>query len=254
MTGEHIATLRIISDDPRSPLVMQVRAVIPDAGPPVITHGPQHQEMQRAFKPPKNQARYRWSWAGQDDWRVSGFTTQRRIGTGPWRTIVTPSRPVSNGESQSLGITLPTGKVVTLRTRAHDPSGKTSLWAKRSVKIGYRDIRLGKSLKGNWKAVKARGAYGGSNVVTRQDGAVASITVRAQSIALLGRKGPGQGSIHFEYPGGDPASARLEASRNKDLQVLATWTWSEVATRTVSVEANTGWGREVSLDAWVVMQ
>ena len=252
--GTYLATLKLASDDPASPLVMHVRAIVPDAGPPVMQAPPRVREMARAYRPPNRLARLLWTWRATDDDEVSGFTAQMRVGRGAWKTFVRPDAAVEPDGSQQRAITHPTGKQVTIRTRAHDPAGKVSDWTSRSVRISYRDIQLGRSLTDKWRQMDAPGTgYGGGVVLTRHDGATASITARAQGIVLLGRVGPNEGALYQETSEGR-LYIPLRAARQKDLRVLWSWTWDDVASRTITVEAGvTRWTR-VTLDAWVVIQ
>ena len=252
--GIYAATLKLFSDDPRSPLVLKVRALVPDAGAPVMQGGPQPGTLLRAWQPPKHLARLRWYWRASDDHMVSGFTTQMRIGKGSWKTLVKPAAQV-DGESQHRDLTMPTGKAVTLRTRAHDPAGNKSAWASRTVRVSYRDIRPGRVLTGAWRNVEAKKAFGGDVVVTRELGATATITATARSIVLLGRKGPRQGYIRYTDEQGQPHRARLDANRNMNLQVVKGWYWESVATRRVTVTADTDWRDPfVTLDAWLIVK
>ena len=160
--GTYLATLKLASDDPASPLVMHVRAVVPDAGPPVMQDPPRVREMARAYRPPKS--------AGTPAVDVARGRRRRGVrvhGTDARRSRsledVRPSR--CGGEpdgSQQRAITHPTGKQVTIRTRAHDSAGKVSDCTSRTVRISYRDIQLGRSLTDKWRQTDPAGTgYGG---------------------------------------------------------------------------------------------
>ena len=255
--GTFTATLRVFSDDPASPLAMQVRASIdrPPAPPPVMVEAPHHEKMLQAFLPPKRLAGFKWVWAAKDDENLSGFTVQTRTGSDRWRTVVKPSRPV-NDDWPKAPFAVRTGGWVKLRARPHDTAGKGWAWATSAVKVDYRDIRPGSSLRGKWKRVPARGAYGGSVVVADKLGPTASITVKARGIAILGRKGRQQGGVVVQQGHHGWDLVDLGASSMQELQVLHTWYWDTVATRTVRVTAYMKVGRpkKVALDAWVIVR
>jgi hypothetical protein len=196
-----------------------------------------------------------WSWTGEDDNRVTGFTAQISRNGRPWQTLVRPSRSISAGGKQRVALTVPSGKHFAIRVRAHDASGFVSLWTERKQMIRYRNIRRADThMTGSWKIAPANGsAFQHDVIVTRQDGATASLSTTARSISIIGRRGPRAGFLEIE----DGESTRLislYAVKRKDLAALHTWTWPGVAPRTVTITSHTKKPRRavVALDAWVV--
>ena len=253
--GTYTADLRLGFDDPQS-LILHVRAAVADLRPPVMLEGPYIHSMLRAWREPMHLVRLRWFWRGQDDDKVQGFTAQRRVGTGPWKTVVRPTGPVTDGQWMTHGITLPTGKPVTIRVRAHDPYGNHSDWASQRVTVTYRDIQDGRWLTGKWLTKDAaKTAYGGTVMSTQQLGATATVVAPARFIALVGRKGPNQGRMEAVDERGFLEIFYSGAPFKEDLQVIHSWLWSGVHRRTVTVTTAQIWQWPlVTLDAWVVAE
>lgn len=256
------ATVTFTTSDPKVVLDVPVKVTVVDPVAPTWMSGPTPKAVARAYPASMGLVTPRWFWQADDDYHVDRFTTQVRVGDGGWQRVEV-KEPVNETSSpryawQAGLVTIPVRKPVTIRTRALDTSGNPCPWSELTVKATYRDIAVDDSLTGAWREVRRRGtagAYGKDIVVTNENDATASITANARVIALIGRVGPRQGDLKVpRVDDPSPDVVDLEARKTKDLQVLHSWAWDDVAPRTVSVKVRTAFGPIVSLDAWVVIE
>jgi hypothetical protein len=252
--GIYRETLTIGTSDGRFKVVIPIRITAPDVNPPVMVYPTANASMKKAYLPPKRQARLWWVWGAHDDFGVTRFRTQMRIGDARWRRLDLPEAPTS-GSSQGLPITVPTEKLVTIRTRAFDAWDNASDWSPLSVRVRYQNIVPADVVSGPWTVLRADGTYGGDLLVAHRRSCVVAITTTARGIYLLGRKGPQQGSVSLRADAGEWASQPLLTERPKDLRVIASFFWDTVGTHTITVDASVfPWRRRVSLDAWVIVE
>ncbi len=193
----------------------------------------------------------RLAWNGSDAGSgIDHYVVARRTNEGAWVKIATPT-------ADRLDVALAPGKAYRFRVRAIDEAGNRSGWNYGSTfRLGtIPDTSSRVTYRKTWRTAAGEGYLGGSAHYATTTGASATLTFTGRQVALVAPVGSSRGSARVYVNGRFVGKVSLNADTNRPTRVVARWSWSSVATRTISfrVVGTTGHPR-VDVDAFVVLR
>jgi hypothetical protein len=169
---------------------------------------------------------------------------------GAWKTVGTT---LTKAASTRL---LAPGHTYRFRVRAVDAAGNVSAWATGSTITlsRYQESSSRISYSGTWKTSWSSGFWGGAAKKSSTAGSKASITFTGRSIGWISRVGPTRGKATVYVNGTKVASVDLYSPMYESPKVVWTRTWTDRASRTITVRVSGTSGRpRVDLDAFVTL-
>ena len=192
----------------------------------------------------------RLGWSGSDATSgVARYEVAQSTDGGAWTTVSTSlTKP-------SIDRPLVTQHTYRFRVRAVDRAGNAGAWATGSTFTLSRYIESSSRIRysGTWRSASSTTAYwGGIAKYASTAGARATFTSTGRTVAWVSRKGPTRGKAEIFVNGTKVATVDLYASSWQNQRVVWSTSWSNSATRTVSIRVVGTSGRpRVDLDAIV---
>ncbi len=193
----------------------------------------------------------RIAWNGSDAGSgIDHYVVARRTNNGSWVRIATPT-------ADRLDVALATGNAYRFRVRAIDEAGNRSGWRYGSTfRLGrVQDTSSRVTYRKTWGIATGEGYLGGSAHYSTRAEASATLTFTGRQVALVAPVGSSRGSAKVYVNGRFVGKVSLHAGTNRPSGVVASWTWSSVATRTISFRVvGTSGHPRFDVDAFIVLR
>ena len=173
---------------------------------------------------------------------MAGYELRRRIGAGPWTTVVLASQ-LARSTVQRLAPL----ESVEYQVRAVDRAGNASPWRSTGAfGIGGASERSA-SYTGRWQWQTGRSFLGRADRTSKKDGSTASYTFTGSQIAWVATKGPTSGSARVYIDGVSVAAISLWSATTQTRRVVYIGAWPSVGRHKITIRV-TGTARHPWVD------
>ena len=191
------------------------------------------------------------SWAATDSVGVTGYTLERRTGTGAWTKVT-----LASATATSYATTVPSSGTVAFRVTARDAAGHATLST--SAALSARLVQQTSTAivrRGTWTSYSLATLSGGSDRWARTAGASATFTFTGRSIGFVSMRGTGRGSVTIVVDGKTAATVSLYRSSAQPRYIAWSRAWATSGTHTVRlIVAGTAGRPRVDLDAFITVK
>ncbi len=190
-------------------------------------------------------------WHGSDTGSgIDHYVVSQSTAGGPWVKVASTA-------ATHLDLPLATGTRYRFRVRAYDRVGNRSGWqVGDNIRLSQRhDSSSLIAYTGLWQ-VDADPAYvGGTTHFGSDPGARARLTFTGRQIALVAPTGPTSGRAKVYVNGKLAGSVKLYSASDQASHVVARWSWSQPASRTISIRViGTPGHPRVDIDAFYIIR
>jgi hypothetical protein len=172
------------------------------------------------------------SWTASTDVGVgvAGYELRRRIGAGPWTTVVLAS-PLARSTVERVAPRVP----VEYQVRAVDRAGNAGPWRSTGAFEVAGASERSASYTGRWQWQTGGSYLGGADRASKAAGATASYTFTANQVAWIAAKGPTRGSARISIDGVEVAAVSLWSATLQIRRVVYTRSWTSVGRHKITI-------------------
>lgn len=151
----------------------------------------------------------------------------------------------------TAGRTLAPGRRYRFRVRAIDRAGNASPWvdSRPTAVSALRDRSPALRYEGAWRTVSGGTLAGGTERVSLQSGARASVAIRARGVAWVATVGPGRGRARVFVDGVLAATVDLHSPGSVTRRVVWTARWPSIGDHRIAIRLTGNPGGRVGVDA-----